>query len=346
MQQNMVRLNLDKKLKSVDFVLSFFAKLIPVAIAYGGWQLLGLSRYYQIPYLELAKSEVMLTYGVLSIFLIVSLGLFPFFIVYLGHMSGRSFYRVWIMNSRVPVVIKYKRKSFLIIAAILSVWPMVLLSYEYYSLLLVYPIALFMLMCVFTRVAFSFHGGVRKNGIFSILFLTAIISCSMIFGVFLFYLLSKLLQGIFDGFPVYCFYIFLCFVYYVLYFMSIIPVTLSKKRRDVIVLYMVLVGTGLFYVSLSQPKILIDKVANVAGFGNAETCYLAKNLRENDVPEYFLGPTSRQEIVKVNVIAKINDVYYFSAVSDGNNQTRIRVVSDSFKAISCPVEPAGISTTK
>ncbi|MDI3360837.1 hypothetical protein QQF21_01675 [Lelliottia sp. V89_10] len=338
MSENLEWLKIYKKIKDIDLFLGIFAKFIPLAIAYGGWQLLAFSRNYQIPFLELAKSEVMLTYGVLSLVMICFIGVFPVFIVFLGHMSGRRFYRVWIINSRIKLVYEHPLWSSISIAAIMSTWPMVLLSSTYYTLVLGYPVALLLAMLLTSRLTAGYNRRVRKYRIGNVISLAITSGLSMIFSVGLFYLMYNFLKNTFESLPEIIFYSLLCVVYFVLYFMTMYWSIKKKNHRDIIYFYFVMIVLSLFYISIIQPKILIDKVASAAGFGNVQTCYLAKDLRDAGVPEYFLNPTSRREIVKIDVIAKINNAYYFSKISESSTPPRIRIVSDSFKAISCPVD--------
>lgn len=118
-----------KRIKNFMFYFEVVGKVIPVLIffstLYGSFQLFNFSNQYHVSFLDLAKSSVIFTYGILF-FVLTSIIIFlPFLILIWNYSFGSVVYKTFIRRSRVGFLRKHKDFSLIMLCLFVSLWPLI-----------------------------------------------------------------------------------------------------------------------------------------------------------------------------------------------------------------------------
>lgn len=331
-------------MKSVSNFFSFFGKIIPVLVfassLYGAFQLFNFAKEYNIDFLDLAKLNIIISYGVLFFILAVVVIMLPFSIALWNHYLGRLIYKVLIQEIKYKLKKKLRLRIIIFFYLILSFWPFIFLIKSQNIAFYLFALPPFIMLCYLffltKKSKFSFTFNWLYEYLSKIIKSTAIVITPIYIGIitliFIFDLERRYLNGFSEK--------WILMTVTVLFFgFSYIPMRMSINKALVkrsSPLYLALFMYFLFILSIQSPFLLSDRVAEVVGLGHSKRCYLEYNLNTLKIPNYYMEKTSVKGVVKLSVVAVVDDIYYLSVPGDEIKKASLKFKASDMKKIACP----------
>lgn len=319
--------------------LDLFVKVAQVttftSVIYGAWMLFSFSHNYGVRYTDLAGSNFLIIFGVLSAISILTIAVFPLIIVFLSHFSARMVYNLLIYKTRVGCVKRQQIISLTILNLMLSLWPFTLLFFNgkyCFILNLILPSVFFAIFAISGRDFSKYKWKWRDLKYLVICMISYSLSVLLILitALYVYAVIKDAVSSISNS--------VLAIVFVSVFFVLNVPTLLigRKKIRSSLYVLVILFATELFFVFSFPFSNEIGKgIAKVIGLNLESKCFIYDREVVKKIPtNYIINIQQDPDIMKLNVVANINDVYYLSEA--GNEKASIRLIGLRITMTNCP----------
>ncbi|NWC62606.1 hypothetical protein [Cedecea sp. P7760] len=339
-----VKLKNQKRIKDFIHYFEVVGKVIPVLIffstIYGSFQLFNFSNQYHISFLDLAKSNVIFTYGILFFILTSVIIFLPFSVLIWNFSFGNAVYKTFIRRSRVGFLRKYKDFALIILCFFVSLWPLIFIienTMLWTVLFLMMPLFFGLYVIFFTgKSNFNFRHLSFYNGLIEKLTIVFFLCIPVFLGMLCFLLFIQIFKRYLSDAPA---ALVLFITSLIVFSLSYLAIKSSITKKTTAVAKEVLFGIIIFvFFVLSIPlnDFISDKVAKTAGLGFEARCYQANEIKKASIPGEYVKNTSNEKIAKIFVVANIDDIYYLSINDQPEPKATLRFKNSNLMQISCP----------
>ncbi|HEJ7121869.1 hypothetical protein [Serratia marcescens] len=115
----------------------------------------------------------------------------------------------------------------------------------------------------------------------------------------------------------------------------------SKRSRNLSTLFFaaIIIAETAMLLSFTFSQNLAQATSNRIGITLDNTCFLRNEVLRNGIPRIYINENnSNNELVKLNLVTKVNDIYYLS-IEPGNEIERkanIRIKGLNLTELDCP----------
>lgn len=326
--------------RNIVFIGTCIPVLIFISTIYGAWHLFMYSKDFQISFLELAKSNIILTYAALLLFLVMFILIFPLSIIFWSRFNGTELYNGYIERSNSSLVKNNKNFFFVVLYLLPALWPLYFVSLNsklFPYLFSIAPILMFSYSLFFTKgvkwefFKQSFYESFAKR--ISLLFL---LFSPTIFGMLMLLFILDIEKEHLIKPP---YLLVLATTTLVMFLITYIPskvgVNDNTSNKSVAVLVM-LIFCLLFIFAFFPSANITGRVANLAGLGYEQRCYFIKEKSTLELPQKYLGTEVDSNVFKLSVVANIDDVYYLSLAKQPITKAGVRFKNSNMVRVECP----------
>lgn len=339
-----VKLKNQKRIKNFIHYFEVIGKVIPVLIflstLYGSFQLFNFSNQYHISFLDLAKSNVIFTYGILF-FVLTSIIIFlPFSVLIWNFSFGSVVYKTFIRRSRVGFLRKHKDFALIILCFFVSLWPLIFIIENtklWMMLFLIMPLFLGLYVIFFTgKLTFNFTQLSFYSGCIEKLAAAFFLYTPVMLGMLCFLLFIQIFKRYLADAPAALVLFITSLIVFSLSYLAI-KSSITKKTTAVAkdVLFGIIISV-FFVFSIPLNNFISDKVAKTAGLGFETRCYQADEMKKASIPDEYVKNSSNGKIAKIFVVANIDDIYYLSINDQPEPKATLRFKNSNLMQISCP----------
>ncbi len=343
------------KYKIILDLISKTATLTTLIFAfYGSMLLFSFSRKYNINFIDLITSNILISIGCLAIFMIVIISIFMITILYINNITSNNSFLCFTYITPYKSIRKHKIKSMILFNLLICLWPFVLIKSESANAVFIYTIltasTILILSTIkppFTSMRREIKSSSKKIGVLS-LKRAKLIAKNLLFitlpaiDIILLFLLITYLSIIFKQELILINDLTFASVIFVFHFFLKLPsLPTSKKKRNLAnqLMAFVIIANTIMLLSFSFSKNLAQAVSVMIGITSNNICFLRKEVTKYGIPKIYIDEKrSDNDIVKLNLITKVNDIYYLSKSPDNQTERKanIRIKGLNLTELDCP----------
>lgn len=330
--------------KIIERNIVFMGTCIPVLIfistIYGAWHLFIFSKDFQILFLDVTKTNIILTYAALLLFLVMFIVILPLSIIFWSRFNGIELYNGYIERSNSSLVKNNKDFFFVILYLLPALWPLYFFSFNLKLLPYLFciaPVLIFSYSLFFTKgvkwqlFKKSFYESFAKR--ISLLFL---LFSPTTFGMLMLLFILDIEKEHLIKLP---HLLVLTTTTIVMFLITYIPskvgVNGNASNKSVAVLVTLVFCLFLIFAFFPTANIT-GRVANLVGLGYEQRCYFIKEKSTLELPQKYLGPEVDLNVFKLSVVANIDDIYYLSLANQPITKAGIRFKNSNMVRVECP----------
>ncbi|CAI1805231.1 Uncharacterised protein [Serratia ficaria] len=339
--------NIKYELKDLADISSNLVSIVTFSsIIYGALLLLSFSASYNIDFIDLISTKLLISIGAISAIIITFIAGMVAFLLYVNKEAGsatRTFY-IYLTSQR--WVYKNPKKSITILNLMVCLWPLILIKTSSILISIGYPAVVSFVWFIIFNVVSKSHthrkipGGHNKRAnvlpktwlcllpsieVFIILITTAILS-----GVF-----TKEFKEASDN-------MFFA-IMFVIHFISKTPlIPTSRKSRGLIyqTTMLIIVAESIIMLSLPFSDSIVKRTADIVGITAKNKCFLKKDIINIGIPSTYIDKEhSNSEYVKLNIVTKVDDIFYLSNTPDNTvpRKATVRIKGINPIEVECPI---------
>ena len=325
-----------------------------IATIYGSMILFFFSIKHNINFIDLISPGILISVGSLALFILTFISILTIAIPYINKESIQNSYLCLIYISPCKKVHKHKKAIMAIFNLLICLWPFILIKASSVNIVFIYLIviaSIALTLSIATSHKCSISGAISNSTIkirtasirTATLFARALlfvvipfIELTIILPLILF--LSVLFKPEFISIGDGTFAITVAATHFLLKLPSL---STSKRSRRLIaqLIAVVIIAETVMLLSFTFSQNLAQTVSNRIGITLDNTCFLRNEALKNGMPRIYINENeSNDELVKLNLVIKVNDIYYLS-IEPGNEIERkanIRIKGLNLTELDCP----------
>lgn len=321
---------------------------------YGSMLLFFFSIKHNINFIDLISPGILISAGTLALFMLTFIFTLMIAILYVNKESIQNSFLCLIYITPCKKVHKYKKAIMAFFNLLICLWPFILIKASSVNIVFIYLIGITGIAltlsiatshtCSISRVTnnppIKFRTvSIKKATLFvrALLCLTIpaielIIILLLI--LFLSFLFKSELTSIGDG----TFAITVAVAHFILKLPSL---STSKRSRNLSTLFFaaIIIAETAILLSLTFSQNLAQAASSRIGITLDNTCFLRNEVLKNGIPRIYINENnSNNELVKLNLVTKVNDIYYLSIepVNDIERKANIRIKGLNLTELDCP----------
>ncbi|BEM75646.1 hypothetical protein SME36J_50690 (plasmid) [Serratia marcescens] len=324
------------------------------ATIYGSMLLFFFSIKHNINFVDLISPGILISAGTLALFMLTLIFTLIIAILYVNKESIQNSFFCLIYITPYRKAHKYKKTIMAFFNLLICLWPFILIKASSVNIVFIYLIVIAgiaLTLSIATSHTCSISGVINNS---SIKIRTASIKTATLFArallfvtipvielfiillliLFLSLLFKPELISIGDG----TFAITVAVAHFLLKLPSL---STSKRSRNISTLFFaaIIIAETAMLLSLTFSQNLAQVASNRIGITLDNTCFLRNEVLKNGIPRIYINENeSNNELVKLNLVTKVNDIYYLS-IEPGNEIERkanIRMKGLNLTELDCP----------
>ncbi|WP_172731233.1 hypothetical protein [Pluralibacter gergoviae] len=327
----------NQRAKYLDLFMKVSQVTTFTAIIYGAWMLFSFSRYYGVKYTDLAGSSFLIIFGVLNAMSILAIAIFPVFIVCLSRFDSKISYNLLIYKSRIKIAKSNYILSLIILNVFFSLWPfsLMLAGNKYWILLpLFIPSAIFIIFAVLGRnhSKYKWTRRDKKYTLFCMFSYNLKVILCLITTLYVYTILKDRIGNV----NVWLLAVMLAGMFFCLNVPAIL-VKQKKVRKALRVILIMIIVDVFFVFSFPFSNEVSRGISKVIGLNLSGECFVYDRKAMNRIPTNYIRNVPQDEhVVKLNIVANINDVYYLAVF--GEDKSSMRLAGLQLTMTNCPKE--------
>ncbi|MDR8536425.1 MULTISPECIES: hypothetical protein [Serratia] len=321
---------------------------------YGSMLLFFFSIKHNINFIDLISPGILISAGTLALFMLTMISALIIAILYVNKESIQNSFLCLIYITPYKKAHKHKKTIMAFFNLLICMWPFILIKTSSVNTVLIYLIVIECIaltlsiatshICSFSKVINNPPIKIRTTSIkAATLFVRAllfviiplielIIILSLI--LFLSFLFKSELTSIDDG----TFAITVAVAHFLLKLPSL---STSKRSRNLSTLFFaaIIIAETAMLLSFTFSQNLAQAASNRIGITLDNSCFLRNEVLKNGIARTYINESeSNNDLVKLNLVTKVNDIYYLS-IEPGNEIERkanIRIKGLNLTELDCP----------
>lgn len=353
------RMNQAIKGKTCLELVSISATLITfTATVYGSMLLFFFSIKHNIKFIDLISPGILISTGTLALTMLILISTLMVAISYINKESSQNYFLFLIYLTPYRAIYKHRKTTMALFNLLICLWPFILIKASTVTITFAYLILLTSITLVLSTISStSFFtrktirrpptkfsaGRVKRSTLFGRVFCFIVTPA---LEVFIIIILIFCLSALFKHELILISDNTFAFTVAASHFLLKLPsLSTSKKNRTLTnqLIAVVIIAETMMLLSFTFSQNLAQAVSNRIGITLDNRCFSRKEVLKNGIPRIYINEKqSNNEIVKLNLVTNINDIYYLSSESDNETERKanIRMKGFNLTELDCPAKKA------
>ncbi|BEM75226.1 hypothetical protein SME36J_46490 [Serratia marcescens] len=336
-------------------LVSISATLITfTATVYGSILLLFFSIKHNVKFIDLISPGILISAGTLAITMLSFISTLMVAISYINKESSQNNFLFLIYLPPYRAIYKHRKTTMALFNCFICLWPFILIKTSAVNITLAYLILLTSITLALSTIAATSIFTRKTIRTPTIKFRVGSVKRSTLFGRVFFFIVTPVLEVIVIISLILCLSALFkhelilisdntfAFTVAASHFLLKLPsLSTSKRKRNLTnqLIAVVIIAETIMLLSFTFSQNLAQAVSNRIGITLDNKCFIRKEVLKNGIPRIYINEKqSNDEIVKLNLVTNINNIYYFSSES-GNETDRkanIRIKGVNLTELDCP----------